>query len=475
GTITVIGTNSPGLEVEAVKIIRGIDDRSIREGKLQTEIEILGNAQVRTIRTTGSSQPVAVRGGRWAAVVNYVVRVPRSVNVSVFNFTGERVRIENVAGKILVQNTNGRVELIGTSGSVVANTVNGDVIASYSARPTSSAAFQTINGTVELRVPRGSKFRWIAESLRGHVMTTLPIQGSFDPRGSGRKYRGTIAGAQSPTITTTTMAGNVYVLEGRADRQTARILVPPRPTLGGPSPDRDDFDIAATSRDGVRTIAKELITTDFRFITTLGNVAIGEIQGNALVRTQAGEVQLELVSGQCEVISGGGPLRLGDIRGPLHARTEAGDIIVRTARKGGILHTQGGNIDVQQADGRLELSSGGGNITVRRIHESVQAETKSGDIVLTIDPSSKSERLFAKTTQGNVVINIPKGFAADLDATILTTNPSQHSIISDIPGISILQDKIGSRTRIRAVGPVNGGGKRVELVVEEGNIHIRRQ
>ncbi|HEY5609708.1 MAG TPA: hypothetical protein VIL97_00765, partial [Thermoanaerobaculia bacterium] len=49
GTVTVIGTNSPGLEVEAVKIIRGIDDRAIREGKLQTEIEVLGNAQVRTI------------------------------------------------------------------------------------------------------------------------------------------------------------------------------------------------------------------------------------------------------------------------------------------------------------------------------------------------------------------------------------------------------------------------------------------
>ena len=48
-----------------------------------------------------------------------------------------------------------------------------------------------------------------------------------------------------------------------------------------------------------------------------------------------------------------------------------------------------------------------------------------------------------------------------------------NRIHSQLPGLSIIRDQVGARTRIRGVGQINGGGRKVELFVEEGDVHIR--
>jgi hypothetical protein len=39
----------------------------------------------------------------------------------------------------------------------------------------------------------------------------------------------------------------------------------------------------------------------------------------------------------------------------------------------------------------------------------------------------------------------------------------------------VRREQVGNKTRIRATGKINGGGERVELYAEEGDIHISAQ
>ena len=55
---------------------------------------------------------------------------------------------------------------------------------------------------------------------------------------------------------------------------------------------------------------------------------------------------------------------------------------------------------------------------------------------------------------------------------MLTSRPDANAIRSDFNGLTIKRDQVGSKTRIHATGKLNGGGDRVELFAEEGDIHI---
>ena len=56
----------------------------------------------------------------------------------------------------------------------------------------------------------------------------------------------------------------------------------------------------------------------------------------------------------------------------------------------------------------------------------------------------------------------------------MTSDPDSNAIHSDF-NLTIRRDRVGNRTRVRATGKVNGGGERVELYAEDGDIHITTQ
>src|SRR5205085_7881311 len=168
-------------------------------------------------------------------------------------------------------------------------------------------------------------------------------------------------------------------------------------------------------------IQMPFVSGDFNFAASVADVTVGEIRGNCRIETGAGEVELGAVFGQCNLTSLGGPLNLGDIMGSLFAHTGAGDIIVRAARMGGQVTTDGGLVRVIYAGGPMTLRSGGGDIIVRQFSSIMDAETSSGDVTLTADPAQKTIKVTARTLQGNIVLNVNPRFAAEIDATILTS------------------------------------------------------
>ena len=218
-----------------------------------------------------------------------------------------------------------------------------------------------------------------------------------------------------------------------------------------------------------------LVDGNWQFATNIGNISVGEVRGDARVETGAGTVQLNTVIGECNVVSHGGEIQLGDIRGPLTAHTDAGNVTVNAARFGGTITTGGGMIRVLLAGASTMLKSGGGDIVVRDARGPVIAETRSGDVTVNVAGNVQAGAVQASTGRGNIVLNVRPQFAADVEATIITYDPDANEIDSDLNGLSVRRESVGRRTKIHATGKLNGGGPRVVLDAEEGDIHINSQ
>ncbi|HEX8169265.1 MAG TPA: DUF4097 family beta strand repeat-containing protein [Thermoanaerobaculia bacterium] len=462
GNIEITGTDTPGIEAVVLKTIEGADDAAIAEGNQQTALIVGGDERTRVLRTTVSPN----RTRDWGANVAWQLRVPRSVFVRVVSNSSQQIRLTNITGNVYVKNFNGAIVLDNVSGGTTVESVNGSIVYRTPV-PHGNVALSTVNGHVTASVKPNTDLRWVAETIKGSIRTTLPVRGRF----FGPTFRGSLNAPGGPTLTTVTLMGNVDLVGSGTSAKAAvplqqvktidSVRAPQAPVNAGP----------ATPRAG--TFAQPLVRGIFRYATNLGDVKVQQIDGDADVFTGAGEVELGAVSGSCKVRSLGGPLILGEILGTLNASTRAGDVLIDSARRGGSIITAGGTIRLLYTAGPTRLVSGGGDITVRQALGAITAETRSGDVVVTLDRDSKTEHIEMKSAKGNLSLNVARGFGADIEAIILTTDPAGDTIVSEIPGLSISkeQDPEG-RTRVRATGKLNGGGERVVLQTTDGDIRI---
>jgi DUF4097 and DUF4098 domain-containing protein YvlB len=488
GSTTVIGTDSPIMTVIAEKIVRANSDALLSEGRSRSQILVAGDERDRILRTvvTGPNP-----GGRWSVSVNYQIQVPRSVHVNLVTGSGERISVRNMTGNVRVKNGSGEIELTNLMGAASVDTINGNIRVITPQRPQANLKLSSVNGLIEVYAPRESNFDWAGETLKGELFTSFSEQemkGRFASVTPHRLYNGSANAGGSPKIELSSVTGAIYLLAQGTSRNSARSLrmqgrdirtasSEQRPAVVSPEvlpalqQVRDQLLLSAPSASTF-VLQTPLVNGNFDYVTSVGNVFVGEIRGNARFRTGAGEIILGRVHGRCEVLSQGGPLNLGEIGGAITARTAAGDISIRAAFGGGSLETNGGNVTVGYSGAPLQVVSGGGNITVRQTTSGVSAETRSGDIIIGFSPVVRSERVDATTHRGNIAVHFPPSFAADIEAVILTVDEA-NSIFIDFPGLTVVRDRVDGRTRIRASGKINGGGQRVNLKAEDGSIQIR--
>jgi DUF4097 and DUF4098 domain-containing protein YvlB len=454
GAIEIVGHDQPGIEVNAAKSIRGTDEAAIAEGRQQTQLVLSGDRRISYIRTIMPP----VRSGRWASEVAYTLKVPKTASVNIASHSSN-IRVRNVTGRITVKNVNGTISLGPALGPVIVESINGAIV--VDGRPSGDSQLTTVSGDIEMRVPANASLEWVADSISRDFRTTLPIRGEF----VGKTFRGSVRNG-GPTIRTATLLGTILLLKSgtvaAAARPVQTLLVGGRRTPAVAPP-------KVTPHHRV-----PIVDGNYNYTTTVGDVSIGQVRGSARIETGGGEVHLDTVLGECHVISVGGPLELGEVSGTLVARTGAGDVTIRSALRGGLISTSGGMVRVDYAAGPTNITTLGGDIIVGRADAGVIADTRSGDITITAAPGLKKARFQARTAQGNVVLNLPPSFGADIEATVVATDVQGEMIRSDFRGLSITRDQVDGKTRIRAVGKINGGGERMELSAEGGRITIGR-
>jgi len=460
GNVDVIGGEGNLVSVTAERVITAPDAASMKDAADSVAINLAGDAKARVVQTIFPSAPRPVR---WSVAVNYVIRLPRSVNVKITSTLAEHIRVSHINGSVTVIGFGGTVIMEDVVGASSVNMVNGRIIYDYMQPPSSKALVQAVNAHIDINLPPNSNFNWIATTLNGDILTTFPVRGG---RFSGTEFHGTV-GSGGPTINTTTMMGRTLLLakgSKLSQAQSVRVNQARHQSVPG--------DVLLQPPTKVQV---PFVPGDFISAGSVSDVTIGEVRGNAHIEAGAGVLELGAVFGQCYVTSMGGPLNLGDVMGPLFAHTGAGNIIVRVARRGGQVTTDGGLIRVDVAAGLMTLRSGGGDIVVRQASAAIDAETASGDITLTGDPRQKTVKITARTLQGNITLNVSPRFAADIDATIITSNPDENEMHIDFKGLTVRREQVGTKTRIRVTGKINGGGERVELYAVEGDIQISAQ
>ncbi len=137
--------------------------------------------------------------------VEFVVRVPRGVR-----FTGRTVNggveANSLGSSVEASTVNGSIHL-NTAGYAEAKTVNGSITASLgSASWTEPLRFQTVNGSITLKLPAGTSTTLRAETVNGDITTDFPltVQGRF----SRRSLTGTIGGG-GRELALKTVNGNI--------------------------------------------------------------------------------------------------------------------------------------------------------------------------------------------------------------------------------------------------------------------------
>ncbi|HWP03592.1 MAG TPA: DUF4097 family beta strand repeat-containing protein [Gemmatimonadaceae bacterium] len=135
--------------------------------------------------------------------VAFMVKVPQGVNVRLFTVNGGiSVR---ASGQILARTINGTVTAISSGGPVSATTVNGNVEAEFS-RLGSDLRFETVNGSVELRLPEAVDAELRLRTVNGAIQSDFPLvlRGRIDPR----RLDATL-GNGGPRLIATTVNGSV--------------------------------------------------------------------------------------------------------------------------------------------------------------------------------------------------------------------------------------------------------------------------
>lgn len=460
GSIDVVGGEGNRVVVTVQRIINAMNDQAMKDAKEIVITTLSGDPRVRVVKTTfpERSDP------RWKAIVNYNVRVPRSVHVKIAGRAMDHIRVSQMLGNVSVNAISGTIVLSNLGGASTVETINGRVIYDYPERPLANARVQAINANIDIYAPPQSIFDWVAETLTGDLLTTFDTRGLF----TGNVYRGHANSSGGPTLTTSTLSGRVMLLARGTTPQQARRVT--RQTVNAPQGSSNRNDLPPVRKVQIPFIYDQL----WLFTADVADVSIGEIHGSTRILTGAGEVELGVVYGTAVVNSRGGPLNFGDMMGPLDVHTDAGDVTIRVSRQGGSASTEGGSVRVMYAGGPMNLRSGGGDIIVQQAGAPIDAATLSGDISLTLSPLLKTQRVTAKTSQGNVTLVVNPNFAADIDAIVITNDGDANRIRSDF-NLTFRREAHNGKTRIRATGKINGGGERVELVAEDGSINISSQ
>jgi len=203
GAVTVQGYDGNKVVIEATKIIRADDQQTLELGKKEAQLGFLQRGDSIVVYTAApyDSRPHD-NHNEWHHkdidyhyTFNYVVKVPRQLNLHLSTVNNGKVTVQDVAGKIEAYNVNGAIALTGVRGTTKARTVNGNVEASYVGNPDGASSYHTINGQIIVSYPKDISADVHFKSMHGELLTdfpnveTLPVQVTQNKQNSGNGTR----------------------------------------------------------------------------------------------------------------------------------------------------------------------------------------------------------------------------------------------------------------------------------------------
>jgi len=215
GPIVVEAASGAQVEVKANKQVRARSDEEAQAVLKNLEIKeevAPGRVSLQTV-----TNPVT-NFGRRSATVEYRVRVPAGLQVSVKTENGG-IGLHDVDGVLNAATTNGGIRGTNISGAVSAHIVNGGIVLEM-ARVSGALMLDSINGTIRLDVPADLNADIEAHAVNGGVVTesglTIVTSERTRTRVAGKMNRGGV-----PVSVSTVNGGvRIGVRNGNANSQT---------------------------------------------------------------------------------------------------------------------------------------------------------------------------------------------------------------------------------------------------------------
>jgi len=203
GRTTVEAADTETIEITAERFVRAGTDEAAKEQLALFEM----NEQITadTVSLDSSSRGLSINVSRR---VNYTVRVPRGLAVTLRSSNGE-ITATGIGGAFDATATNGRITGIDLSGRATVSTTNGVVSLTMAAIAEGGVRAETTNGTVTLTLPRDANATLTTQVTNGaitHENLDLQIIESSRRRLDGR------LGAGGPDIRVRTTNGAVRLI-----------------------------------------------------------------------------------------------------------------------------------------------------------------------------------------------------------------------------------------------------------------------
>lgn len=226
GDVNVMSYEGDKIIVEVTKTIRAKTEARLEKGKKEIQLGVIDNVDTLVLFVEGICNSFGKisrkdRGDqRWSRNGNYgydwndcdnnrncreeydytmdfVVKVPASLNISVSTVNDGDVVVENVKGSVKANNINGSIKLTNLVREADASTINGDVDIVYTKNPQKDCRFYSLNGDINASFQKGLAADLSFESFNGDFYTdiepleALPVKVDKIEEGAGEgiKYK----------------------------------------------------------------------------------------------------------------------------------------------------------------------------------------------------------------------------------------------------------------------------------------------
>lgn len=226
GDIKVTSYEGDKISVEVTKTISAKTESRLEKGKKEIQLGVIDRADTLILfvegpcNSFGKVNPRYKDDQRWSRNGNYnynwndcdnnrncreeydytldfVVKVPTSLNISVSTVNDGNVEVENVKGSVRANNINGSIKLTNLVREADASTINGDVDIIYTKNPEKDCRFYSLNGDINALFQKGLAADLSFESFNGDFYTdiepleALPVKVDkiAGDKGEGIKYK----------------------------------------------------------------------------------------------------------------------------------------------------------------------------------------------------------------------------------------------------------------------------------------------
>ena len=150
----------------------------------------------------------------------------------------------------------------------------------------------------------------------------------------------------------------------------------------------------------------------------------------------------------------------------IDASTGDGRVTVRDVEGDLVAHTGDGSIHLEHVNGAVDASSGDGNIMVDGQIRQLRARSGDGRVRVQASGSAPTGDWSLATGDGSVILELPAGFGAELDARTGDGRVDVRDVDFD--------RESGEQNRKSAKGRIGSGGPRVTIRSGDGSIVVRR-